>query len=234
MTPAERKQVQSHVSIFGGKAAPSYYDAKLCIRASAPPSNPWRPAVSDDPMSLSLPSPLAGLINVVAQHINKDPDIGDLLKVVFIPDYSVSLAEVIIPAADFSQQISTAGTEASGTSNMKFALNGALLLGTVDGASIEIGEEVGDDQVFFFGHLTPQVAGKRYANQYHPVPVADKSPALERVFHAIEQGVFGDHGGLFAPLIDNVRGSDFYLVAGASLALAFARARTAAASTRTL
>lgn len=138
------------------------------------------------------------LIVNVARVINADPDTKDLLSLYFLPDYSVSLAEVLIPASDISQHISTAGTEASGTSNMKFCLNGGLLLGTVDGANIEIAEEVGEKNVFFFGHLTPAVEDLRYQHIYHPVPIEDKSPALANVLNHISAGLFGD-GGVYEP-----------------------------------
>ena len=104
------------------------------------------------------------------------------------------MAELLIPASDISEHISTAGTEASGTSNMKFCLNGGLLLGTVDGANIEIAEEVGDENVFFFGHLTPAVEELRYQHRYHPVPVEKKSPALAAVLDDIVSGRYGDAG----------------------------------------
>ncbi|KIJ64336.1 glycosyltransferase family 35 protein [Hydnomerulius pinastri MD-312] len=164
MTPGERKKVTPRNVFFAGKAAPGYYIAKLTIR----------------------------LIVNVARIINADPDTKDYLNLFFLPDYSVTLAEVLIPASDISQHISTAGTEASGTSNMKFCLNGGLLLGTVDGANIEIAEEVGSSNVFFFGYLTPDVEDLRYQHMYHPVPVEEKSPALANVLKEISSGLFGD------------------------------------------
>jgi starch phosphorylase len=104
------------------------------------------------------------------------------------------VAELLIPASDISEHISTAGTEASGTSNMKFCLNGGILLGTVDGANIEIAEEVKDENVFFFGHLTESVESLRYQHRYHPVPVEDRSPALAAVLNDIMGGRYGDAG----------------------------------------
>ncbi|KAK8843410.1 hypothetical protein IAR55_007067 [Kwoniella newhampshirensis] len=182
-TPEERKSITKHTAIFAGKAAPGYYIAKLVIR----------------------------LINNVAKVVNNDPDVGDVLKVVFIPDYSVSIAEVLVPASDVSVQISTAGTEASGTSNMKLALNGALLLGTVDGANVEIAEDAGEDQSFLFGHLTEQVEGVRFSNSYQPTPLEQRSSELQDVFRAIESGTFGD-GQTYEPLLKTVYEHDYYLV----------------------
>jgi len=183
MTAEEKKKVNPRVVFFAGKAAPAYYIAKLTIR----------------------------LIVNVARVINADPDTKDFLQLYFLPDYSVSLAEVLIPASDISQHISTAGTEASGTSNMKFCLNGGLLLGTVDGANIEIAEEVGESNVFFFGHLTPAVEDLRYQHLYHPVPLEQKCPALHNVLEQVSGGLFGD-AEIYDPLLNTIRQSDYYLL----------------------
>lgn len=179
----EKKKIVPWTYIFAGKAAPGYYIAKLVIR----------------------------LIVNVSKVVNNDPDVGDLLKVCFIPDYSVSIAEVLVPAANVSVQISTAGTEASGTSNMKLALNGALLLGTVDGANIEIAEDAGEDQCFMFGHLTDQVQQVRFNNSYNPLPLEQRSPELAEVFKTIEANAFGD-GNVYQALLRTVYEHDYYLV----------------------
>jgi len=179
MSPEERKKVVPRVEMFTGKAAPGYFIAKTIIR----------------------------LVNAISKIVNADKDMEDIYQVVFLPDYSVSLAELIIPASDISQHISTAGTEASGTSNMKFALNGGLLLATVDGASIEIAEEVGEDQVFFFGHTADQIDGLRHQHRYGELVVP---PSLQGAMDAIRQGVFGDPAPLI-PLIQSVvDGRDHY------------------------
>ncbi|KAG8982977.1 Non-essential glycogen phosphorylase, partial [Tulasnella sp. 427] len=183
LSPEERKKVVPRVILFGGKAAPGYYMAKLVIR----------------------------LINNVSKVINADPDVSGILTVLFVPDYSVSLAELLIPASDISEHISTAGTEASGTSNMKFCLNGGLLLGTVDGANIEIAEEVGEENVFFFGYLTENVEDLRFNHRYHHKSLQERSPALAVVFEVIASGRFGD-GHIYQPLLDTVYGADYYLV----------------------
>ncbi|MDQ0022845.1 starch phosphorylase [Variovorax paradoxus] len=149
------------VVVFAGKAASAYHMAKLVIR----------------------------LINDVAKTINNDARVGKLLKVVFLPNYSVSLAEVIMPAADLSEQISTAGTEASGTGNMKFALNGALTIGTLDGANVEMRDNVGAENIFIFGNTTPEVADIR-AHGYQPRDIYEENAELKRVLDAIRDGAF--------------------------------------------
>ncbi|MES0137888.1 glycogen/starch/alpha-glucan phosphorylase [Mesorhizobium sp. M0016] len=186
-------QIRSHpeqdwmprVKFFGGKAAPSYHNAKLIIK----------------------------LANDVAKVINSDPSVRGLLKVVFVPNYNVSLAEVMMPAADLSEQISTAGMEASGTGNMKFALNGALTIGTLDGANVEIKECVGDDNIFIFGLSTAEVAERR-SNGYNPRAVIEGSPELAQAVAAVSSGVFSpDQPDRYRELVDGLYNSDWFMVA---------------------
>ena len=171
--------------IFGGKAAPGYAVAKLIIK----------------------------LINDVADIVNHDPRLGGRLKVVFMPNYDVSTAEDIIPAADLSEQISTAGTEASGTGNMKLALNGALTIGTLDGATIEIRDEVGQDNIFIFG-LTAEEVGRLRAGGYRPLDVYHAQPELKQALDMIGSGYFSpDEPERFRPVVDALlQHGDQYLV----------------------
>jgi starch phosphorylase len=173
------------VKIFAGKAAPSYWNAKLIIK----------------------------LINDVAKVINNDPSVRGLLKVVFLPNYNVSLAEVIMPAADLSEQISTAGLEASGTGNMKFALNGALTIGTLDGANIEMREAVGPENFIIFGLTADEVADRR-ARGEAPRATIDNSPALKEALEMISTGVFSpDDPNRYRDLIGGLYDHDWFMVA---------------------
>ena len=170
--------------IFAGKAAPSYNFAKLIIK----------------------------LINNVAEVVNNDPRVNDMLKVVFVPDYKVSLAEVLIPAADVSVQSSTAGFEASGTGNMKFALNGALTIGTLDGANIEIRQEVGEDNFYLFGLTEKEVQERR--TTYNPREIYEKNNYIKRILNAVNSNMFceKDYVLLFKPIFEELVNRDYYFV----------------------
>jgi glycogen phosphorylase len=172
------------VKIFAGKAAASYHQAKMIIK----------------------------LANDVARVINSDPTLRGLLKVVFLPNYNVSLAEAIIPAADLSEQISTAGMEASGTGNMKFGLNGALTIGTLDGANVEMKERVGDDNIFIFGMTTEEVAQRRRTG-INARDIVSRSIVLDQAIESIRNGVFSpDDPSRYAGFIDSIVDNDYFMV----------------------
>jgi len=170
--------------IFGGKAAPSYFMAKTIIK----------------------------LINSVAEHVNNDPVIGDKLKILFIKNYGVTLAERIIPASDLSEQISTAGFEASGTGNMKFALNGAITIGTLDGANVEIKNEVGDDNIFIFGMTADEIMAAR-KNGYTPIKHYETNPELKQIIDLLKTNYFNrNEHGIFDPIVNELLYRDYYFV----------------------
>jgi starch phosphorylase len=173
------------VKIFAGKAAPSYWNAKLIIK----------------------------LINDVARVVNNDPAVRGLLKIVFLPNYNVSLAEVIVPAADLSEQISTAGMEASGTGNMKFMANGAVTIGTMDGANVEMHKEVGSDNIVIFGLTAEEVEEKRARSEV-PRSAIDNSPRLQEALESISSGVFSpDDPHRYRDLIGGLYDHDWFMVA---------------------
>merc|ERR1711912_219384 len=154
-SPAERVKMQKRVSIIGGKAAPAYIRAKTIIK----------------------------LINNIAEVVNNDPDVSPYLKVAFVPNYSVTVAEHIVPASDISEHISTAGTEASGTSNMKFVMNGGLIIGTMDGANVEIAEEIGEENMFIFGERVEGI--NRIRKEVYEGKRGYVGGRLQRVFDTI-------------------------------------------------
>jgi glycogen phosphorylase len=170
--------------LVAGKAAPGYTMAKLFIK----------------------------LMNDIGEKINNDPDVGDKLKFLFLENYSVTLAEKMIPAANLSEQISTAGFEASGTGNMKFALNGALTIGTLDGANVEIKEEVGDENIFIFGNTVDDVERLRHEG-YNPWDYYNSNEELRQAMDQIRDGFFNDDADLFKPIIDSLlEKGDYFLV----------------------
>ncbi|MBQ6854567.1 MAG: glycogen/starch/alpha-glucan phosphorylase [Alphaproteobacteria bacterium] len=174
--------------IFGGKAAPSYEFAKLVIK----------------------------FINNLSKVINNDPRVNGQLKVVFIPDYKVSVAEVVFPGSDVSEQISTAGFEASGTGNMKFMMNGALTMGTLDGANVEILEQVGHDNFYLFGLTAEEVAQRHASDAYRPWDFYNQNPKIRRVMDSLTSGIFtpGEDKNLFAPIFQNIMFKDYYMLLG--------------------
>ena len=177
-------QIPARAWVFGGKAAPGYYMAKLMIK----------------------------LITSVAETVNSDPDVNDRMRVAFIPNFNVQNGQLIYPAADLSEQISTAGKEASGTGNMKFMINGALTIGTLDGANVEMREEAGPENFFLFG-LTVDDVHELQSKGYHPRDYIDRNAELAAVLRMIADGTFS-HGdtAVFAPLVSNLTDHDYFLV----------------------
>jgi starch phosphorylase len=176
--------MQPRTFIFGGKAAPGYHMAKLIIK----------------------------LIHSIAEVIHADPLVRDRLKIVFLPNYNVTLGQRVYPAADISEQISLAGLEASGTGNMKFAMNGALTVGTLDGANVEIREEVGAENFFLFGLTTEEVKQKR-AEGYNPRSVYESNPQLHEIVNALSSGEFSPgNRSLFQPLVQSLLNYDPYML----------------------
>jgi len=172
------------VKIFSGKAAPSYFTAKLIIK----------------------------LINDVARKVNNDPVVGDRLKVIYVPNYNVTRAEIIIPGADLSEQISTAGMEASGTGNMKLALNGALTIGTLDGANVEILDRVGQQNIFIFGLKAEEVL-RRQQNGHNPGQLIEENAILNNVLAEIARGTFSDGDrGRFGSLLNDLYHHDYFMI----------------------
>lgn len=177
-------KIPARVFLFGGKAAPGYFMAKLMIK----------------------------LINSVGEVINNDPGINNLLKVVFLPNFNVQTGHLTYPAADLSEQISLAGKEASGTGNMKFTMNGALTIGTLDGANVEIREEVGEENFFLFGLTVDEVNSIKAAG-YQPYSYYENNLALRRAINQIYEGYFsGGDTNIFKPLIDNMLSADDYML----------------------
>jgi len=187
MSAQEKAQTVKRTFFFGGKAAPGYLVAKYVIK----------------------------FINKVANVVNNDAGTNQYLKVVFVPNYNVTPAEILIPAADYNMQISCAGTEASGTSNMKFVVNGSIVVGTYDGANIEITEKAGKENVIIFGLNTQEAIRKREENQGAYDIFSTFPQSLRSVFDEINRGTFGDARNEFGPLIDSVRNSKDNYVMGA-------------------
>jgi glycogen phosphorylase len=175
-------------AIFGGKAAPGYFMAKRIIK----------------------------LITAVAEFVNNDPDTQDSLKIVFLQDYRISLAEKIFPASDLSQQISTAGMEASGTGNMKFALNGALTIGTLDGANVEMAEEIGEENLFIFGLRVEEIREMKASETYSPWDIHDENREIREALDLIVSGFFSPQDkDLFEPIVHSLlqQGDPFFVLA---------------------
>jgi starch phosphorylase len=171
------------------------------------------------------------LIHAIARRVAEDPLTRGKLTVAFLPNYSVSQAEIIFPACDLSEQISTAGTEASGTGNMKAALNGALTIGTLDGANVEIREEVGADNIFIFGHTKDEIEGLR-SSGYRPDAFISECEELRRAIDIVANGSLDGGSGLFRPIVDAVLGEDRYFLCADFASYAECQRRAAATYAR--